>query len=131
MKNKILISIALIFSVIPLHANENITEQVKNIFKNEKLFTNTNLKEVSIYGYTTNINYETALKKLKTSLGSKWKEDSSAEEQTKKILKESGQEMNGMTMFTNNDQMISITHMNLELEGNKFLLQITIHSKKK
>jgi hypothetical protein len=118
-------------SLSPIQANDAISKKVKNIFKNEQLFTDTNLQGVSAYGYTTNTTFEEALKKLKTSLGTEWKEDQTGKEQAKEILKKSGQELNGMVMFTNKTHMISITHMNLKLEGNKYLLQITINSLKK
>ena len=126
MKQKALITLLLIFATMTVNANEVIAQKIKDVYKSEKLFTNTNMENMSMYGYSTDMEFKTALEKLKNTLGASWEQQKMDPAQKELIFKKSGQKFNGMEIFNKGEKMISITHLNMPMEGRKYLLQLSI-----
>ena len=130
-KKHIITTLLLVLSFTNLNANEKTVKHITDLYKSEKLFMNTNMDDMKIYAYSTNMDYKTALNKLKKSLDSSWEQQDIDPEQKKKAFGQTKKQINGMDIFSKDHQMISITHMNMEMEGKKFFLQITINTIKK
>jgi len=119
-----------------LNAKDISTNDIKQLFQGEKVFMETNMEQMRNVSFSTNSEFHDAKAKLKAFLGNNWEEqkmDKKVKQEVDNGLASSGQKFNGMIIFNKKDQptnMITISHMNMKMEGKKYLLQIMIMNSK-
>jgi hypothetical protein len=101
-------------------------------FPSEKLFNQTKLEGIETYAYATDFDFADLKKKFIEFLGKGWTEakvDPEIEKSTNEAMKAQGMAMEGNTLFSNPEfpgTQIGLTQMKMELEGKKFMANITV-----
>ena len=104
-------------------------------FPQDKLFQQTKISGIETYGYATNLSFAELKKQFIKFLGEGWSEevtDPEVKKATDEAMKQQGMTLEGNVLFTNPDfpkVQIGLTQMKMELEGKKFLANITVLAK--
>jgi len=125
--------LTLLIGLSTLAAEETISfPDLSKAFPTEKLFTQTKLEKIETYAYATNFDFTLLKKKFREFLGKGWTEvkvDPEIEKSTNEAMKAQGMTMEGNTLFFNPEfpgTQIGLTQMKMELEGKKFMANITV-----
>ncbi len=112
--------------------DRNSIPDLAKAFPTEKLFNQTKMEGIETYAYATNLGFADLKKKFIEFLGKSWSEakvDPEMEKAANAAMKAQGMAMEGNTLFTNTEFpgiQIGLTQMKLELEGKKFMANITV-----
>ena len=113
-------------------ANAAAIPDLSKAFPGEKIFSQSKLQGIETYSYLTNASFAELKKQFQAYLGAEWKEvtiDTEVAKQADEIVADSGFNMEGNTLFENAKHpgvQIGLTQMPMELEGKKYLANITL-----
>lgn len=105
-------------------------------FPQEKLFQQTKISKIETYVYATNVPFVDLKEQFTKFLGKGWmlpEVDPETKKATNEAMKKQGMTFEGNVLFSHQDYpgiKVALTQMKMELEGKKFIVNITVLGKK-